>query len=43
MFKENGVTNGSDAQSIAPQKLQEILVQMLLYTFELKNMALNIK
>ncbi|MDH2593753.1 DUF799 domain-containing protein [Acinetobacter nosocomialis] len=24
MFKENGVTNGSDAQSIAPQKLQEI-------------------
>lgn len=24
MFKENGVTNGHDAQSIAPQKLQEI-------------------
>lgn len=24
MFKENGVFNGSDAQSIAPQKLQEI-------------------
>ena len=24
MFKENGVTNGSDAQSIAPQKLREI-------------------
>jgi len=24
MSKENGVTNGSDAQSIAPQKLQEI-------------------
>ena len=24
MFKENGVTNGSDAQSIAPQKLHEI-------------------
>lgn len=24
MFKENGVTNGSDAQSIAPQKLKEI-------------------
>lgn len=24
MFKENGVTNGFDAQAIAPQKLQEI-------------------
>lgn len=24
MFKENGITNGNDAQSIAPQKLQEI-------------------
>lgn len=24
MFKENGVTNGNDAQSISPQKLQEI-------------------
>jgi len=24
MFKENGVTNGHDAQSISPQKLQEI-------------------
>lgn len=24
MFKENGVSNGNDAQSIAPQKLQEI-------------------
>ena len=43
MFKENGVTNGSDAQSIAPQKLQEIFGADPLYTFELKNMALNIK
>ncbi|OTG83849.1 DUF799 domain-containing protein [Acinetobacter sp. ANC 4648] len=24
MFKENGITNGFDAQSVAPQKLQEI-------------------